>query len=222
MSISVVVPTLIQDDRQLSMSMQCLENAKNRTELDYECIIVETETNYLLGYADYYLFEKRRTNATKSINRGFKLCNKDYIVLLTNDVMVGENWLECLMEPFNKYEDCAISTLATTQLGHTEEDRIDEGVWFSVACFRTREDRDYFDEEYINSWDDTDFIMRNYLEGNKMYRNWNCLVDHSPGQTQYYKEDHMVNFYRNKEIFISKYKDCGHPMYNRLIGGEVI
>jgi len=219
-TISVIIPALITDNRTLSMSIQCIERAQNLTDIKYETVIVETETDYLKDYADLFLYEKNKTNATQSINRGFKIATGDYIVLLTNDVFVRQGWLEALMEPFDKKKDCSISTLATSQLGHTFEDRIDEGIWFSVACFKRQ--IKYFDEIYINSWDDTDFVMRAYLGGGKMYRNYKVVVDHDPGQTQYGKEDHLINFNRNKEIFIDKYKDCGHPMYDRLIGGEII
>ena len=220
MHISVVIPALITDKEQIAMSMTCIDKAKSLTNIDFETVIVETESNYLQEEADLYLYEKTRTNATKSINRGFRIATGDYIVLLTNDVMVKEGWLEALLKPFETERDCGISTLATTQLGHHRENKIEEGVWFSVACFRKQDS--YFDEKYVNSWDDTDFIMRHYLRGQKMYRNFNCVVDHLVGKTQYVKSDHMDNFWKNRFRFIEKYKHCGNPMYDRLISGEVI
>lgn len=220
MNISVVVPALITSNEQIAMSMTCIDKARRLTDIDFELVIVETESTHLMEEADLYLYEKNKTNATKSINRGFKVASGDYIVLLTNDVMVDKGWLESLLKPFEVYKDCGISTLATSQFNHSKQDKIEEGIWFSVACFRKQDD--YFDESYVNSWDDTDFIMRHYLGGRKMYRNFNCVVDHLIGQTQYNKEDHMDNFWKNRFKFIDKYKHCGNPMYDRLISGEVI
>lgn len=220
MQVSVVIPALISNNHQISMTMSCINKAKKLTGVDFETVIVETKSNFLNDEADLYLWEREITNATKSINRGFKIATGDFIVLLTNDVMVSDNWLEALLEPFDKKEDCGLTTLATTQFNHHQADKIEEGIWFSVACFK-KQDK-YFDEGYVNSWDDTDFIMRHYLQGLKMYRNYACVVDHLIGQTQYEKKDHQDNFWKNRFRFIDKYKTCGNPMYDRLIGGEVI
>ena len=218
--ISVVIPTLIKSNKHLGLTVRCIERAVGLTGLDFETIIVETETNHLEDYADVYIHEAVKTTATKSINRGFQAASGEYIVLLTNDVLVDDRWLECLLECFQKREDCGIATLATTQFNHEKEDKIQEGVWFSLAMF-TKQDK-YFDEEYVNSWDDTDFIMRQYIQGKKSYRNYNCVVVHEPGQTHYESPDHKKNFDRNKELFISRYNQYEDmPIYKLLTEGWV-
>lgn len=219
MKVSVVIPALIKTDKQLALSIQCLEATK-KTKIPYETVIVETETNYLQEYADFHLFERAKTTATKSINRGFGLCSGNYVCLLTNDVIVEEGWLEALIDCFNK-EDCGLSTLATTQLGHKKENRIDEGIWFSLALMPKKYAQ--FSEEYINSWDDTDLIMRVYLDGKKMYRNYNVVVEHLPGQTQYQDPGHLENFAKNRQIFTEKYKDHKNTrIYEILTKGYII
>ena len=177
MSISVVIPALVSDDKKLCLTAKCLESAK-QTSLDHETIIVETCTDYFKDSCDVHIYEKEKTTATKSINRGLRAANKKYVVLLTNDVILSPGWLECLLDCFTKHPDCGLSTLATTQFNHVKQDKISEGIWFSVAMFKHQDA--YFDENFVNSWDDTDFIMRHYLKGLKMYRNYNCVVDHTP------------------------------------------
>lgn len=200
--ISVVIPTFIKNDKQLSMTIKCIEAAK-KTNVPRETIIVETGTNYLSDYADLHLYEKNRTNATSSINRGFGLCSGDYICLLTNDVIVDEGWLEALLKCFEIY-DCGLATLATTQLLHNREDKIKEGIWFSLAMIPRK--YAHFSEEFTNSWDDTDLIMRVYLDGKKMYRNYSVVVEHNAGQTHYQDPSHTNNFENNRAKFIDKYK----------------
>lgn len=218
-TVSVVVPTLIKNDKQLALTFQCLE-AKKKTKIEHETVIVETCSNYLEDYADTYIYEPTKSTDTKSFNAGFTAATGDYVVLLTNDVIVDHNWLECLLECFEKKPDCGIATLATDQFNHQKRDEISEGVWFSVAMF-TRQDT-YFDELYVNSWNDTDFIMRMYLKGLKSYRNYNCVVHHEVGATQYSDEYHYENYRKNAELFKSRYRDTRHRMYDILTNGIVI
>ena len=156
-NISVILPTLIRNDNQLGLTIQCIERARNCTKLPFEFVIVETETNYLQEYADIYVYEKSKSKSTRSLNRGFAVAGGDAFVLLTNDVLVYDGWLEALCEPF-ELDDCGISTLGTTQFGHIKQDAIDEGIWCSVAMFPKKYTP--WDENYKNSWDDTDMVDR--------------------------------------------------------------
>lgn len=220
MNISVVIPVYISNESQIEMTAKCISLAKKNTKLPFELVIVETGTDYFIDQADLFLFELNKTNATKSINRGFKICSGDYIVLLTNDVYLENDWLSCLVDCF-KIKDCGLSTLATTQLAHVKHNCIDEGIWFSVAMMpRSMAE---FDENYVNSWDDSDIIMRTYLQGKKMYRNYNCLVKHLVGKTQYSKSDHKSNFLKNESYFKEKYKDYSDTrIYNILTKGILV
>jgi len=218
--ISVIVPALINTNKQLAMSIKLLESAKQLTSIPFNLVVVETESDHLREYCDFHIYEAKKSTCTKSINRGFRLLESEFKVLLTNDVNLKPGWLDALLHCFSNKKDCGIATLATTQLNHSQRDEIEEGIWFSVAMFL--DDGEYFDEGYVNSWDDTDFIMRRYLKGQKMYRNFNVVVDHKPGQTEYAKPDHVENFNKNRERFIKKFGDSNHPMYQRLISGEVI
>jgi hypothetical protein len=132
-------------------------------------------------------------------------------------VYVEDGWLESLMTPFRMHANCGISTLASTQFNHQKRDFIEEdGIWFSIAMWKTQ--GKVFDERFRNVWDDTDFTMRQYILGNRSYRNHNCVVEHLIGKTQYIRTDHQENFVNGRELFIEKYKDCGHPMFNKLAG----
>lgn len=218
--IDVVVPIFIKTDKQLAITTQCLLTAKKSTAVPYRTIIVETGSDYFKDYADIHIYEKEKSTATKSFNRGFALTESERVVLLTNDVIVKDGWVEALDDCF-RLPDCGLSTLATTQLHHIREPRIAEGVWFSVAMIPKKYAR--FDENYANSWDDTDLIMRVYLDGLKMYRNYGVVVDHLTGMTQYADPKHIENFNRNRDIFLEKYKKhADHRMFKILTEGRVI
>jgi len=102
-----------------------------------------------------------------------------------------------------------------------KQDKIEEGIWFSVAMIPKEEA--WLDENYVNSWDDSDIVMRTYLKGKHMLRNLKSVVEHRIGMTHYEKPDHMANFMKNRDYFIQKYK--GHEqtrIYEILVGGRVI
>lgn len=217
--IDVVIPTLITENSQIAMTIKCIESARSNTKLDFNLIIVETASNYLNEYADIYIHERKRTTADRSINNGFYCCRSPKTVLLTNDVIVEDRWLECLLDCF-EIEDCGVSTLASTQFNHEKEDKIEEGIWGSVFMIPT--DYAAFDEGYINSWEDSDLWMQMYSRGYKMYRNFNCVVHHSPGQTVYKDPQHQVNYERNRAYFTNKWRDSKLPLYQILTKGYVV
>lgn len=218
--VNVVVPVYIREPKHLAMSLRCLSRAKELTNVKYKTIIVETCSNYLVDHADIYIYERERSTADKSINRAFCACDSEYTVLLTNDVMVNEGWLEALLEPFEKFEDCGVSTLATDQFGHSKRDKIEEGIWGSVFCIPS--EYAHFDENYINSWEDSDLWMQMYSRGYKMYRNFNCVVSHSPGTTVYQDKMTQDNYERNRAYFTNKWKDSKLPLYRILTEGNIV
>ena len=220
MSISVVVPVFIREHKHIAMTIKCISLACAMTKIPFQLIIVETGSNYFSEYADVYIYEKNRTTADKSINRGFFCCDTEYTVLLTNDVMVNDNWLECLLEPFSLKEDCGVSTLASDQIEHVKQDRIEEGIWGSV--FMIKSEYAQFDENYVNSWEDSDLWMQMYTRGYKMYRNFGCVVSHNPGQTVYNDELTQANYERNRAYFTDKWKDSKLDLYRILTQGHVV
>lgn len=220
MKISVVIPVYAPSQKHILMTVKCIELAKSNTNIDFDTVIVETCSNYFAEYADVYIYERQRTTADISINRAFNCCRGDYVVLLTNDVMVTKGWLEALIEPFNKFNDCGVSTLASNQFNHKKEDKVEEGIWGSV--FMTQRKYASFDENYINSWEDSDLWMRIYSDGLKMYRNFNCVVEHNPGQTVYNDKLTQDNWESNRKYFIKKWKNSHIPLYNILVEGVVL
>ena len=215
---SIVIPVLITNQKQVAMTYRCLDSMRRNTILPYELIIVESGTQYLSEEADVYVFEKQVTTPEISHNRGFKVARGEYTVLLTNDVFVSEGWLESLYECFEKTPDCGAATLASTQFNHIKEPRIEEGNWFSVAMIPNKifGEIGYYDERFVNSWCDTDWLIRLYKRDYKMYRNFNCVVEHLIGQTNYAKEGFNKNYEEGRALFNEKHKDCGLKLFEAV------
>jgi GT2 family glycosyltransferase len=217
-TVDVIVPVLINSPEQIKMTLDCIKTARETTKVPFKLIIVETLTQHFKDLADVYVWEREKTTATISINRGFKVSNADWVILLTNDVFVKEGWIERLIECFAKHKDCGVATLATNQFNHKQEDKIEEGNWWSVVmipkCLLNKVG--YFDERFKGVWDDTDLLMRIYKASFKMYRNFNVVVDHLIGATHYENPQHKDNYSYGQRLFNEKHKDCGIPIFNTL------
>lgn len=222
---SVVLPIYIPNGKDedysakhLAMTYKCLELARSKTKLPFELVIVETDSQYFIDCADVYIYEKEKDKgAERSHNRGFKVASGDFITLLTNDVYVDDNWLESLLECF-KREDCGVSTLASTQFNHKKENKIEEGNWWSVAMIKKEifDKVGYYDERFVNSWCDTDLLLRIYKAGYKMYRNFNCVVEHLIGQTVYDNPSFKEDYDKGQILFNEIHKDCKLPIFEEL------
>jgi glycosyltransferase involved in cell wall biosynthesis len=220
LEISVIVPVYIGESKHVAMSVKCIELARQKTKLPYELIIVETCSDYLKDYADIHIYEKTRTDSIKSVNRAMRSSASDCLVVLTNDVFVDDGWLECLKDCF-KIPDCGLATLGSTESKSIKEDKIIEGIWFPLSMTPQWliNKIGYYDEDYIRYWADTDYILKTYEAGYKMYRNLNCIVTHSPGTTLYNEPDHQESLVYSRTLFYQKHKDCKLPIFKKLICG---
>lgn len=216
-SIGVVVPVLIRNGKQLAMTTRCLERARGCTNLPFQLIIVESGTQYLLDEADVYIHEKEVSTPEIGHNIGFRVSTRNnYTVLLTNDVYVSDNWLETLLNTFERKEDCGLSTLGTVLKGHVQEDKIEEANWFDVCMIKSAvfEKVGYYDERFHGSFPDPDLLVRAYKEGWKMYRNFNCIVSgEPPHQTVHMNPEFQLNYERGRKLFREKHEGCGLAVY---------
>lgn len=179
--ISVVLPVYIAKPKNVSDTLKCISLLRTKTKVPFELVIVETCSKNFIGMADIFLYEKVRTTPNVSINRAFSLCRGDYVVFVGNDVFVGDNWLECLLECFDKRYDCGIATLGNNEHNDVRADEIKESIYFSICMVRKKDA--WFDPEYTFIFDDTDMIFRIYVSGHKCYKNLGCIVQHSPHTT---------------------------------------
>lgn len=216
--ISVVYPLYIPTKKHLDMSYECLFNAKQNTQLDAEWVIVETESKHFIDYADIYIHEKKRTKPNHSINRGFRSASGDYVVFLSNDVMVGEQWLEKMLDCF-KNEDCGLASLGNNEHNDSIEDKIIEREYFAV-CMMKKEDA-YLDLNYDSVFDDIDLIFRLMTQGKKCYKNLGAFAHHFSHSTYGEFQGNHEAYERSRQYFINKYKQfCDHPKYKLFAGIE--
>jgi GT2 family glycosyltransferase len=166
--------------------------------------------------ADVYVYEKERTTPNRSVQRGFDCCKSDFVVFVGNDVFVDDNWLECLVECFDK-QDCGMATLGNDEHHDEKKSEIEEDIYFSVCMFRKKDA--WFDSNYTFVFDDTDMIFRIYQDGRKCYKNLGCIVQHKPHSTLGEYGGNKEEYDRCREYFKQKWADYNtDPLYSRFVG----
>ncbi len=217
MKISVVVPIWLPTEEHKKMTDSNLYIAKASTHLDVEWVIVETESSHYINEADIYIYEKDKTNPNDSINRAFKVCSGDYVVFLANDVKVCNNWLEYMVECFEKHSDCGIASLGNNEHGDFFEDRIIESLYFTV-CMMKKEDA-WFDPFYTKVFDDTDLVFRMYLQGKRFYKNLKGFVNHKAHSTYGKFCGDGQEYERSRMYFVDKYKEYKDDQFFKKLAG---
>lgn len=102
--IDIIIPTYITID----LTLRCLENIKKQTKTPYRLIHINDGSNIkkfyeVISYSGFlnipflhHSFEKNKGFAS-AINKGIEMSSSDYLVMMNNDVIVTEGWLEKLI-----------------------------------------------------------------------------------------------------------------------------
>jgi O-antigen biosynthesis protein len=98
--ISIVIVTY----NQYEYTEKCLQSVQANTKSNYEIIIVDNNSsdntiNGLNKFQNIKLIKnKENVGFTKAANQGIKAAGGEYILLLNNDIIVTENWLERMID----------------------------------------------------------------------------------------------------------------------------
>ena len=220
MRISVFLPVLCRSEKDYVMTEACVKLMRACTELPFELVIVETESQRCSHLADIYLHQPVNPGVVATHNIGFALCTGDVIGHMSNDVYVTAGWLEALMECFN-YAECGAATLAACELGHRKHDAIGEGIYF--PCSIWRKEHAQYDESYRDTWADADMCMTMYASGKRMLRSYKAMAHHLWNQTIPQSGDYQANWQRNFERFKEKWSAMQDTdIYKVFVHGVVV
>lgn len=204
--ISIVVPAYIIDESCETMTTVCLESIAKYTIVDHEVIPVRSYPEARLSYA-------------QAVNKGMRQATGDFIVVLNNDTEVCKGWIEAMLKCFINH-DCGVGTLLGIEHASMKANAIVEG--FYGPCWMISRDAynhiGKMSEEFNNSFEDSDYWVRTYLEGYKIYRNLCCVINHKERATCKKIKSDSTDVMRNRELFIKKYGELNLPIYRKLRG----
>ncbi len=135
--------------------------------------------------------------------------------MLGDDTIVHGNWLQELQKAMDMPQ-AGVANVHVQHLPHGEG-IVENYKWFSGACFmltpKTLEKVGYFDENiWPANWEDTDYWLRVYQNGLKLYTNFQITVQHKEGQTVHAK-DISERFLKNKEYVVRKHGFDPTPIF---------
>ncbi len=117
-SLSPLVSIVILTHNELSSTKQCLASIEAHTSQPYELLLVDNGStdgtlDFLRAYAATRDHVRVITNAdnrgfSAGNNQGLSLAKGDYVLLLNNDTIVTEGWLERMLAIFQRYPQTGI------------------------------------------------------------------------------------------------------------------
>lgn len=111
--VSIVIPVF----NKWQYTYNCLDSLKKniQTDTSYEIIVVDDgssdETAEMIAMVENVKYVKNEKNLgfVGSCNGGAKIAKGKYLVFLNNDTAIKKNWLEALLETFEKNENIGLS-----------------------------------------------------------------------------------------------------------------
>lgn len=227
--ISVILPVKITEKWQIPMTRCAIDTLVITCwHKDIEIIIVESAGEYLkYDYASIEgvpvtWVEGNKGSYSADWNYGANHADNDILLHTGNDIFARPGWDEALIECLN-IPDCGVATILTSDIAHAvkpiNNTGIGEGVYGPFMAFKKEWRLD--DNNFPNSFSDTDLIMRAYKSGLKSYRNYKTIAHHLLGQTLNGQEN-QNNFERGRRRFIELHRDSPLLMYKFLSEGGVI
>ncbi len=187
--VSIILPVYLTNYSLFHYTGNCIGNVRAYTKTGkYELIVVDNGSpiqppSLQSYYADRVIKNTDNLGYTKACNQGIRMSRGEFIVLLSNDVQVFENWLEGMLEGIKSGNDLvmahpmysltepfarAIESRAVWD-GRKKFDSIPGGKDFSCVMFERSlvDEIGTLDEQFFNYCSDTDFLKRMDEAGRK-------------------------------------------------------
>jgi hypothetical protein len=241
---AIIMPVLLEERWQVTMTLAAIQTLADTARVDSydtDLVIVETSTTgphlhpddnrALYAQFDRVIYQHNpvKTNVCRNYNEALDLVPPfcAFVVMTSNDIFVRPDWFSALHRVFEVCDDAEVATVAASQLRqpHTPgKHHIKEGVYTPFMMLRNGW---RFDEEsFPDAWNDTDLIMRVYMQGKRAYRNHASLVHHmGEGRQTMPTAEQEPRQAAARQRFIDKYykTDTALPdMFRILLEGQII
>jgi hypothetical protein len=171
--ISVILPVKTNDQFHIELAEFAINTMRLRTRKKFELVVVEYGGRELKDICDLHI-ERLPSSYTEDMNEGQDQASGDTIVHTSIEVVVGDAWIEALLEPFDLFPDCGITTTSVKGIGDLLPARkIIEGMNGNLMMFRKPWK---LDTAFSRRHSDSDLVMRMYMSGLRAYRNYRSVA----------------------------------------------
>ena len=176
--LSIIIPTAVRGDHLVN----CLDSIYSNTIKDFEVIVIANSTeldfhqevlNEIFNYSNFKLLcIPKMAGYVSSCNLGASISKGDYLCILNDDTIVGNNWANDIIEEFERDNNLAQVgpkiTYCDAGFNHSEE--VGEIAYIEGWCFliprRIYEDYGLFDEKLKFAYcEDSDFSHMLQMKG---------------------------------------------------------
>lgn len=242
----VIIPHYIVTEELRQLATNAIESYKKFSEVTIISVDDGSpmDTTFLKELSDIYLRNEENRGFAITCNNGFKWVFENesedcYIVCSNNDIEINKKTIPALQEPFEKFDNVAITGIVSTQLKEWEGKPLEEMNWRCMSSGGLLRDRmqdgglwmskksilehiGIFDERFIRGgYEDVDLFLRaRDTFGMRIVMNGHACYWHKQGATRWNceKNGYINNFgfesrtieSENLKRFIEKWKFNPH------------
>lgn len=215
------------DNYDPQMMNDCIDSILQNSIKDDEIIAVDNgstiDESWVKEHVDKYIRFEENMGISNGWNAGIQSARHDKVIILGDDTIVHDGWIESMLECFER-EDCGAACPQVEGMPVRENLTV-VWDWFPGACFMLSKSRTvrkvgYFDWKtyFPCNFEDTDMWVRIMAHGLRLYTNPRAYVQHRMGATLHVN-DLSDRFEELKQKFIKKHGFDGQKYI--YMGGDV-
>lgn len=215
----IIIPVWAIDAETINITEEAINSLQGN-----EIVIVDNGSTVgggqLREWADLYIRNKTNLGYAKAVNQGLKLTGFP-VVVSNNDIRVSPNWSEVTEEIL---KDPDVGTVHYRMTLYDEPFKYGAHTWktgrerWCTGSFFVINKEMYFDENFLNSYDDWDLQTRMRAEGYKTVYTTKASYQHFDSFTQkkIVNTEREERNQRNREYYKSKHKEYPEELYMRM------
>jgi O-antigen biosynthesis protein len=244
---SIIIPTY----NQAEYLRQCIDAITDHTDLPYEIIVIDNASTD--GTADYlesargsirYRILETNLGFAAAVNRGLMMAKGSTIVLLNNDTLVTDRWLDNMLRCLTSDERIGMVGPVTNYIGGTQQIEVpykstkemfayasarnqsNPAVWMATdrlvgfcLLFRRElwERTGYLDEGFrIGNFEDDDYNVRVRLQGYRLVIAQDAFIHHFGSVSTRALGDRLQEIYEGNERYYSGKWGNPHALIHRV------
>lgn len=222
----VIIPVWIINNELLELTKNTIFSFNN-----HDLIIVDNASElgggYLRSLAHTYILNKTNLGFAKAVNQGLRIVQDEYVAIANNDIRVTPNWADVakiVLAKKNTYS-CHFKMCAYDEPIILGKDMIYSGMerWCQGSFFVLRRlEKVYYDEGYLNSYDDWDFFHTIRSKGYKTAYTNKAAFQHHDSYSQKLIPEREKNNEYNRKYFQVKWGETPEELFWRLYPDQML
>lgn len=215
---AVILPVWIINEQLLLLTQNCIASLG-----DVDLYIIDNASTlgggYLRSKAKVYIRNQENLGYAKAVNQGLKIISNKLIAIVNNDTRISSNWREVSRKVLEDKENYSCHFRMTPydipfEYGHTTH-KTGKERWCTSSFFviNTIDVRFFYDENYLNSYEDWDYWYMVRKAGlHTVYTDKACY-QHLDSTSQQLISDRTERDKKNKEFFKEKWGEYAEDIF---------